>query len=354
MDCVFSLTKFERMTIINLLYKTKGDSMSTIKDVALLANVSVTTVSRVLNRRGYISEEVRRKVEVAMEQLDYYPNQIARSLQKSQSYIIGLIVLDSNNAFFSELTKYIELYANEKNYKILLCNSNNQPKKEESYINMLKQNQVDGIIMCSHSIDIEAYTKINLPVISFDRVISNQFPYVASDNHKGGVVATEHLIGQGCKRLLHICGSMEIDVLPNKRTEGFVEVCERNNIHFKVIESGHHNLIFDETLMFIQESILPIIKEFDGVFCSSDLLAYALYTSVTGIGIKVPEELKIIGFDNDSFIRMLREPKLTTIAQPIKSISKLLTNKLISLIENRESVIEDDIVDIKLIKGDTT
>lgn len=184
--------------------------MPTIKDVATLANVSVTTVSRVLNNRGYIGIETRKKVEDAMSQLNYFPNQIARSLQKNQSFIIGMIVPDSNNPFFSDIIKYVELFANENNYKILLCNSLNEPEKEERYLNMLKQNQVDGIIMCSHTIDVEAYKKINLPVITFDRVISDQHPFIACDNFKGGEIATEHLINAGCKKLLHISGPLRI------------------------------------------------------------------------------------------------------------------------------------------------
>lgn len=328
--------------------------MPTIKDVATLANVSVTTVSRVLNNRGYIGIETRKKVEDAMSQLNYFPNQIARSLQKNQSFIIGMIVPDSNNPFFSDIIKYVELFANENNYKILLCNSLNEPEKEERYLNMLKQNQVDGIIMCSHTIDVEAYKKINLPVITFDRVISDQHPFIACDNFKGGEIATEHLINAGCKKLLHISGPLRINLLPNKRTDGFKSTCEKHGVSHAIIEGSYHNLIFENARSFLENEVIDLLPQFDGAFCSSDLLAYILYIAATEKGIRIPEDLKIVGFDNHSFTRMLQTPRITTIAQPLEKIGEILSSTIIDMIENKDTKTKNTIVNVELIKGETS
>ena len=328
--------------------------MPTIKDVANLANVSVTTVSRILNNRGYIGTETRKKVEEAMAQLNYFPNQIARSLQKNQSFIIGMIVPDSNNPFFSEIIKFVELYANQQNYKILLCNSLNEPEKEERYLNMLRQNRVDGIIMCSHTIDIEAYKRIKLPIITFDRVISDQHPFVACDNFKGGEMATEHLIKSGCKSLLHVSGPLRINLLPNKRTDGFTSTCKKYGVPYTIIEGSYENLITENARSFLENEVLEKLHQFDGVFCSSDLLAYLLYIAATDKGMKVPEELKIVGFDNHSFTRMLETPKITTIAQPFEKIGKILSSTIVSMIEDKESKFNNTIVNVELIKGETT
>ncbi|MBW8351379.1 LacI family DNA-binding transcriptional regulator [Bacillus sp. IITD106] len=329
--------------------------MANIKDVATLAGVSVTTVSRVLNNRGYIGEETRKKVEDAMAQINYTPNQIARSLQKSQSYILGMIVPDSQHPFFSELIKYVEVYANERNYKILICNSLGQPEKEANYINMLKENRVDGIIMCSHTLEVEEYKKVNSPIVTFDRIISNQIPYVASDNFRGGELATEHLIELGCKSLLHISGPLKLDMLSNRRADAFKLTCMKKNIRYEIIEGSQDSLTYEYFRDFVKEVISEKLSEYDGVFCSNDILAYALYLYAIENGIKVPEQLKIIGYDYHSFTKMLQTPKITTIAQPIKRIGKVLSSTIINMIENNdEDTINNTVVDVELIEGQTT
>lgn len=129
--------------------------MVKITDVAEKAGVSVTTFSRVLNDRGYISQATRDKVYQAMKELNYQPNELARSLFRRKSNMIGLIVPNVSHPFFSELAYYLEEYAYQKGYKLLLCNSNGDVFKERKYIEMLKKNQVDGIIMGSHVLDVD-------------------------------------------------------------------------------------------------------------------------------------------------------------------------------------------------------
>lgn len=330
--------------------------MASIKDVAKVAGVSVTTVSRVMNNRGYISKETRRKVEKAIEMIDYHPNEIARALQKNQSYFIGIIVPDSNHPFFSDLIKYVEVSANEKNYKLLVCNSLEDPAKEANYISMLRQNRVDGIIMCSHTMDIESYKKVPFPIVSFDRLVSANLPCVGSDNYRGGELATEHLIERGCKRLLHISGPLGLDMLSNRRRDAFVITCMKHGVAYDIIEGAHNKLTFDYFWSFITEKLPPDkLGEYDGVFCSNDIVAYALYIYAQQHGIRVPEDFKIVGYDYHSFTRMLQNPKLTTIMQPSDRIGAMLTNTLIRMIENTEGeLINNTMVDITLIQGETT
>jgi DNA-binding LacI/PurR family transcriptional regulator len=156
--------------------------MANIKDVAEIAGVTVTTVSRVLNNRGYISEATRNKVYEAMAQLDYQPNEIARSLFRKKSNMLGLIIPDVSHPFFAELTKYVEFYAYSNGYKILFCNSYQDSKKEKDYIDMLKRHQVDGIIMGSHNLETSDYQNLKLPIIAIDRYLAEDIPYVTSDN----------------------------------------------------------------------------------------------------------------------------------------------------------------------------
>ncbi|SDY05099.1 LacI family transcriptional regulator, sucrose operon repressor [Evansella caseinilytica] len=329
--------------------------MANIKDVAKKAGVSISTVSRVLNNRGYIGKETRRKVEKAMAEINYSPNQIARALQKSQSYILGMIVPDSNHPFFSELIKHVEVFANEQNYKVVICNSLDQPDKEANYINMLRENRVDGIIMCSHTLDVEEYKSVLFPIVTFDRILSNQVPYVASDNYRGGEIATEHLIQAGCKRLLHISGPLKLDLLANRRADAFRLTCMRHHLHHDIIEGTNDNLTFEYFRHFIANEVADRLQSYDGVFCSNDMVAYALYLYAAANGINVPERLKIVGYDYHSFTRMLKTPRLTTISQSAKRLGKVLSSTIIHVIEKKdEDTINNTIVDVELVKGETT
>lgn len=329
--------------------------MANIKDVARQAGVSVTTVSRVINNRGYIGKETRRKVEEAMAAIDYSPNQIARALQRSQSYIIGVIVPDSAHPFFAELIKNIELNAYKSNYKLMICNSLDEAEKEANYISMLRENRVDGIIMCSQTLKIDEYKKANLPIVSFDRIISNDIPYVTSDNFHGGVIATEHLIHSGCKKLLHVSGPLNLDVLPNQRADAFKLTCMKHDIPFHVVEGEFSRRAFSYYPEdFIKEKVAPLLSEYDGVFCSNDYLAYALYIYATKHHIDVPDQLKIVGYDHNQFTRMLQNPKLTTIHQPADKLGKALCSNLINMIEDKDAEVNNTIVDVSLMEGETT
>lgn len=175
--------------------------MTTIKDVAKAAGITVTTVSRVLNNRGYISDLTRKRVYEVMEQLNYQPNEIARSLHRSKSNILGIIVPKVSHPFFAELTNYVEFYAYQAGYKVLICNSYSDSVKERDYIGMINRNQVDGFIICSYTQDTSEYINSSLPIVAIDRDFSNGVPYITADNYNGGILATNLLIDKGCKKL---------------------------------------------------------------------------------------------------------------------------------------------------------
>lgn len=325
-----------------------------IKDVAKKAGVSITTVSRVLNNHPNVSDKTKTKVNNVMVELNYYPHQIARALSKKQSFLIGILVPDCANPFFSELIKHVELHAQKYDYKLLVCNSLNNKEKELKYIAMLQQNRVDGIIMGSHTLDVNAYKHLNSPIIAFDRYISENIPYVSCDNFLGGQLATKHLIDHGCKNLLHISGALHLNTFANRRTEAFKLTCIENNVPYQIIELEHTKLTYDYFTNFIQKWIGPILQGIDGVFCSNDLLAYALYVYCLENNIHVPKDLKIIGYDHNSFTQMLRTPRITTIAQPIEKLANALCDGLLQLIENPETHnVHNKIISVHLVKGDT-
>ncbi len=329
---------------------------SNIKDVAKKAGVSITTVSRVLNNHPNVSDKTRTIVNNTMQELNYYPHQIARALSKKQSFLIGMLVPDCSNPFFAELIKYVELNAQKCDYRLLLCNSLNDIERELKYVSMLKQNRVDGIIMGTHTLDLSFYKNLNAPVIIFDRYIDESIPYVSCDNFHGGQLATNHLIENGCKSLLHISGALNLNSLVNRRSEAFKLTCIENNIPFQMMELEHTNLTYEYYHEFIVEYVKPVLNTIDGVFCTNDLLAYALYVYCQENNINVPRDLKIIGYDNDSFIRTLRTPRITTIAQPIEKLANALWDGILELIENPNASNEhthNRVVSVHLVDRDT-
>src|SRR5690606_28060339 len=149
-----------------------------------------------------ISDKTREKVQKAMNELNYFPNEVARSLFNKRSNLIGIIVPTTTNPFFGELTFHLENICASRGYKVLLCNSLNQIDKEEKYLEMLLRNQVDGIIVGTHNQGILDYHKQNLAVVAVDRYLSETIPVVSSDNYEGGKIATELLISEGCKDIV--------------------------------------------------------------------------------------------------------------------------------------------------------
>jgi LacI family sucrose operon transcriptional repressor len=325
--------------------------MVTIKDVAEKANVSVATVSRVINNRGYLSDEIKRKVTGAMKELDYQPNDLARSLHSQRSNLIGLIVPSVKNPYFGELAHYIEGYAYNQGYKVLLCNSLQNLEKEREYIIMLKRSQVGGIIMGSHVIDANDYHGFHLPVISLDRHLGPKIPYICSDNSHGGELAAKHLIEKGCKNLIHFCGDLHVPLVTNQRTNGFIDFCKSSNITYQYFELPESSIIDFREKAFVYD-VLQKNPACDGVFASNDISAVTVINAAAAIGKRVPKDLKVIGFDG-IFLSGLLKPGLTTIKQSIDVISRYAVEYLIRMI-NGEPVPTQTILPVTLVEREST
>ncbi|BBK78973.1 MULTISPECIES: LacI family DNA-binding transcriptional regulator [Clostridium] len=323
-----------------------------IQDVARLAGVSPTTVSRVLNDRGYISDETREKVNKAMKELNYFPNDVARSLFNKRTNLIGVILPTVSNPFFGELTFYIENICNSLGYKILLCNSLNNIDNEERYLEMLMRNQVDGIIVGTHNQGILEYKNDNMAVVSIDTDLSENIPIIGSDNYNGGKIATELLLSKGCKNIINIDGEFNLRTQARLRKIAYEDVMKSNNripITYEIVST------FDGgNQIQIANKILDEHPEVDGVFATNDLFAAAFINEARKRGRKIPEDLKIVGYDGTETSRSLL-PDLTTIKQPIELIAKTSIELLIKEIEgdfsNRKSKIA---LPVSLIEGKTT
>lgn len=325
--------------------------MPSIKDVARLAGVSVTTVSRVMNNRGYISEKTRNKVKNAMEELNYHPNEIAKSLFRQKSNIIGLILPDISVNFYSEVTKYIEEILYENGYKLMLCNAYNSKDREKEYINMLQANKVDGIIIGSHTLEIEDYLKVSLPIIALDRNLGDKIPIVCANHGEGGILAANHLIRCGCKNVVQFSGTKDLNSTTNKRHILFEKTMKENNININTIEM-ELNTFSNEKNEYYINYMFEHYKNVDGVF-ATDNLAILVIKEAYKRNIKIPEDMKIIGYDG-TINSNLFIPKLTTIKQPIKEICVDAVDKLIKLINGEKILVHESNHLVELINGETT
>jgi len=243
-----------------------------LEDVAKLAGVSPTTVSRVINNRGSISEKTRDKVSKAMDDLNYYPNEIARSLFVQKTNSIGILFPTLSDPFFGELATRIEQQLAAYNYKVLICNTNNHLEYETKYLRMLLANQVDGIIVGSHNTPSEIYQTANLPIVAIDRFVSTKVPNIRSDNYQGACLATQHLIDKGCKNIAILSGSNSLDVqYGDLRIKGYLDTIKnhqtRDYIHFVQFEQ-QIDIQKKETIHFLES-----YPEVDGVFATGDVLA---------------------------------------------------------------------------------
>ncbi len=324
--------------------------MPTLKDIAKGAGVTVTTVSRVLNNRGYISDETREKVYQVMKELNYQPNEIARSLSRKKSNIIGLIIPTIAHPFFSELSFYLEYYAYKEGYKLMLCNSQMEAKKEKEYIDMLRAHQVDGLILASHTLEVEDYINIDLPIVTFDRKVGN-IPYITSDNYQGGSLATNLLINKGCKKIVYIGGNLKLDLLANIRYDVFLEIAEKSGIEHFIVQTDLNGFNIAE----YRKLIFDLLKEhpdIDGIFASSDLIAATVIRVAQRVNKKIPKDIKIVGYD-DIQEASLFVPEITSIRQPIKKMGSMAIEVLKKQID-KEKISNSNIIAVELVERETT
>ena len=325
--------------------------MATIVDVAKLAGVTPTTVSRVINNRGYISEKTRNKVYEAMDELGYQPNEIARSLTKQKSNTIGVIVPHISHPYFAKLISNLENEAAKKDYKIILCNSKEKAEKEKQYLDMCKSNRVAGIIICSGNVESNKINTGGIPVVLLEKNFEEGKLGIQCDNYQGGKLATEHLIECGCKKILHLSGVIDEEMPADNREKAFIDVCSKNEIEYFIkkydIDTYNQMNYYDYIKAALNE-----IEGVDGIFASSDLIAAQVIQVCNEIKIRIPEDIKLVGFD-DVDISQLTTPRITTVHQPIKEMARL-SIELIDAKYNNIEVNEKTILSIKLIIREST
>jgi LacI family transcriptional regulator len=314
---------------------------TTIKDIARIASVSHTTVSRALNNQSRIRNETKEKILSIAKELNYSPNFIARSLVMNRSRTLGLVITTIANPFYTELAQGIEATSRKLGYNIILCSTQSDLETEKLYIDMLRSKGVDGIIFTSAHMDdpnIVELAEEGFPIMLVNRktyhpIVKEKVDYVGIDNIQGGFLAVEHLIRLGHQRIGIIGGSSESSV-------GF----ERLEGGKKALEGYGLKQIDDYFLEgdFLKESGyrggMKFIKMADpptAIFAANDYMALGAYQAVVEEGLKVPEEMAIVGFNDIEFTAM-KGVELTTIGQKKYEMGALSVETLVEKIEGRE------------------
>lgn len=305
----------------------------TIKNVAEEAGVSVTSVSRVLNNKGYISEDLKSKVMKAIEDLNYTPNEIARSFYKKETRSIALIIPTIQNPFFSELAFHIERELTKHNYHLYIGNSMNDVANEKEYLKLLKEQRVDGMIVGSHNADVEEYDEIFGNIVSVERKINDRIPIIESDNYMGGKIATRELIAQGCTNIVCIIGSPTVPTPANNRVLGYTDVMKENALNTKTVvipfpESEDRKYEIIREMLFSNPTI-------DGVVASDDVIASYILNVANQEEELTSKNLKVIGFDGTEVMSYLF-PELVTVIQPIEDLAVQAVKVLLKQIKGEK------------------
>lgn len=315
--------------------------MATIKDVAKLAGVSPSTVSRALSNKIFVEEETRQKVLQAVEALNYKPNLMAKALKDGKTQALAFFVPDINSLFYPMIMKSIEKYASEKGYALVLSNNNESIEQEKHNLNILKTRQVDGIICMSVLDEIDHLIQIqeeeNLPVVLLNRYPDQDVSCVSIDNYYGGYLMTKYLLDHGHTKIVGMFGKLN-----RQRFRDRLEGCRQAMLE-RGITNYDRYFIFDvDTIDQAYQQTLNLLKNEDrptAIFASIDIMTVGIYSAVSQSGLTIPDDLSIVGFDN-IFISQYMTPPLTTYNAPIEQIAKECVDTLIALIENKNSAHE--------------
>ncbi|MEN4041075.1 MAG: LacI family DNA-binding transcriptional regulator [Anaerolineaceae bacterium] len=310
--------------------------MTTIRVVAETAGVSYATVSHVINNTRYVAPETRARVLAAMEALNYQPNAVARSLRQGKTNTIGLVLPDIANPFFSEISRGIADEAFEKGYSVFLCNTELDMQRELFHVNVLSNNQVDGIIFVAagdqaDSLDFLLHRK--MPLVMIDRNVPNvEADVVLTDHQLGGFLATRHLLELGHTRIACIAGPSSISP-SSERITGYRKALEQAGIvpdDDLIIRGDYH----PQTGMDITQTILHIHPRPTAIFALNDLMAIGALRALAEAGYVVPRDMAVVGYDDLEIARFINPP-LTTIAQPKKEIGRQAVNLVVERMSSK-------------------
>ena len=318
----------------------------TLKQIAEVAGVSVNTVSRALNGKPDINENTRQRVLKVAKQLGYVPNRSALSLKKQKTHIVGVIIEDNANPFWAEVLKGVESAAKSHGYHVILVNTSRSYENEVEGIQMLLERRVDGILIAPNQEkygDLLELKRLGVPFVIMGRHIKEfedlNIPMVYSNEVRGGYIATKHLIERGCKRIA-FAGAQPYNTASIERCEGYKKALKEAGmeINKELIKTGGIEIEGG------YKSVMELLKSktpFDGVFAYNDLMAFGVLKALKESKLRVPEDVKVVGYDDISYSSLIT-PALTTMRMRKKTIGRLSFESL--LMPTKKIVLKTDLI----------
>ena len=302
---------------------------TTIKDVAEKAGVGVGTVSRVLNGGKSVNKETEKRVLETIEELKFVPNQMASRLRKDKSGLIALLVPIVDHPFFSRLAYFVEDEADKYGYSILLVSSQKRIEKELNILQRIRRREVDGAIFVTHFEHSEQELQ-DCPLVSIDRPLSLDIPYVTSDNYDATKNAVEYLIRKGCKKIGYVGSKPLVDSEVLKREDAYLDVMKEHGMQPRI----KNDVIYHGDESKVVEEFLQAYPDVDGVFASGYTMAQVLSETVFQKGRRIPDDLQIVAYDG-SFKQWCDNRYLTSVEQPIEAMAREVVKLLIDKMEGK-------------------
>jgi LacI family transcriptional regulator len=329
----------------------------TIKEIAKLSGVSIATVSKVINRKdSKISDETKNRVMKIIKETGYVPNRVASSMITKETKTIGLVIPNIANPFFPEVVRGAEDKASEAGYSLILCNTDDQIDKEENCIAMLQEKMVDGILYTAssrrHAIS-ESLKHVGIPIISLDRDIVG-LPVqgkITVENVEGAFEAVSYLIKRGYSKIIHLTGP-ETSTPTKQRIEGYKKAMDAHHLPYDdscIIEGDYTSASGYATM----EKAIRSGLTFDAVFCGNDLIAIGCIKALKKHGLKILEEVGVVGFD-DIYLARMMDPELTTVSQPKYLMGYKAVELLLEVMGENKEGRREEILKTTLVVRETT
>ncbi|HKM00522.1 MAG TPA: LacI family DNA-binding transcriptional regulator [Sedimentibacter sp.] len=307
--------------------------MITIKDVARLAEVSISTVSRVINDSKPVSPEVRKRVLKVIEETGYKPNDVARSLVTRRSYLIGVIVNNLAQSYVADVVRGIEEIGKMYGYDILLSSSYGSKETQEKYLQLLDRKQAEGLFLVGNKFDeeiVQLAKSFNKPCVFFTRDVYEKMNYITIDSKSAIYEVSQYLIEEGHKKIAYFSDYENRTTVENEKLEGYLKAIEDNELEYSkvyVVGGNKHSQAYE-----LGKSIINEAGDFTAAVCSTDEIAIGILDSMIDNGIKVPDDVSVVGFGNIREGKFVR-PEITTIGEPYYDVGAVGMRMLIKMIK---------------------
>jgi LacI family repressor for deo operon, udp, cdd, tsx, nupC, and nupG len=329
--------------------------MTKIQDVARTANVSVATVSRVINNSSSVTAKTRQKVEAVVRALNYQPNLLGRNLRRTKSHIALVLIPNISNPFYSRIVKGIEDIAHSNGYNVMLCNTDSDAQREHAYVDILKNKLADGIIFMASELSVKEMREISseYPLVQCCEYLENlNVSHVSIDNFSAAYEATTHLCSLGSKRVGFI-GSSNNYISTIKREEGYKKALLDAGVKYDKTLVKYGNYSYKSAYTATLQMLEKTESRPDAIFAISDIMAIGAINAIKGKGLRVPDDIAVCGFDDISFASMFN-PAITTVSQPTYEMGCAAMKILLSQINQESSDKECVILAHNLIVRATT